>query len=494
MLYRLSYITSSFGGAKIANIMHFPTVPSKIFLRSNAEIAPPATQEHHFSMEIIGQIIFALVLAAGILFFVRRVQQIRSNILRGRDIDLTDRPNERWRNMALVALGQKKMFKRPIPAVLHLFIYLGFIIINAEILEIILDGLFGTHRLFAPTLGDLYVGFISFFEFLAVLVILACVIFLIRRWGIQIKRFWGYEMTSWPRLDATIILVVEILLMFAFLTMNAADLELQARAEAHYIETGAFLFSQAIVPLIDGLSTGGLIFLERFMWWFHIIGILAFLNYIPFSKHFHIFIGFPNTYYARLDPQGQIRNMPEIAQEVKAMMDPEAAADAPPPDVDARFGAKDATDLNWKQLMDAYSCTECGRCTSECPANITGKILSPRKIMMDTRDRIEEIGQNRRKQGEDHDDGKTLLHDYITHEELLACTNCQACVEACPVQIDPLSIIIDLRRYLIMEEANSPNEWNIMFGNIENNGAPWAFPASDRLKWSEGLETKEDND
>ncbi|MEX0968777.1 MAG: (Fe-S)-binding protein [Bacteroidia bacterium] len=438
-------------------------------------------------MAIVGQILFALVAIAAIGFFAWKVGRIRSNILLGKDVEINDRKAERWKKMALVAMGQKKMFKRPIPALLHLAVYLGFIIINIEILEIILDGLLGSHRLLFPLLGGIYPVFISFLEFLALGVLVSCIIFLIRRYGLAIKRFHAREMTAWPRLDATIILISEILLMVFFLTMNGADLTLQRHGVTGYTQTGLFFFSQALMPLLDGLPTGQLIFLERFCWWAHIIGIFAFLCYVPFSKHFHIFISFPNTYYSRLEPQGKMKNMPEIAKEVQLMMNPEAGADAPAPDDHPAFGAKDISQLNWKHLMDAYSCTECGRCTDVCPANITGKKLSPRKIMMDTRDRTEEVGIARNKGIKPGEDGKTLLHDYITQEELLACTNCQACVEACPVSIDPLSIITELRRSLIMEEAKSPNEWNIMFGNIENNGAPWAFPQSDRLKWSEGV-------
>lgn len=436
-------------------------------------------------MEIIAQIAFIIILGITIFLFSKSVKTIRRNILLGKPEKLNDQKNLRWRNMTLYALGQKKMFKKPIPAFLHLLIYVGFILINIEILEIILDGILGTHRLFAPAFGGAYKFFISFFEILAVGVLVSCVAFLFRRNVLHVKRFESKEMTSWPKLDANIILIAEIILMVAILTMNGADLALQKLGSNHYLKTGNFLVSEFIAPIFSGIQEGNLIVIERIAWWGHIAGIFAFLVYIPYSKHFHIFISFPNTWYRRLEPQGKMINMPEITKEVKLMLDPSAAgeaSDAPPPD---SFGAKDATDLSWKNLMDAYSCTECGRCTAACPANLTGKKLSPRKIMMDTRDRIEEIGHGIDKQGKDFKDDKSLLGDYITDEEINACTTCQACVEACPVSINPLDIILRLRRYNVMEASKAPSQWNVMFGNIENNAAPWAYPQDDRLKWAE---------
>lgn len=450
---------------------------------------------------MISSIIFILVMIVGITLFTLRVRQIRKNILLGRDLELSGSKSERWKTMARVALGQSKMVKRPIAGIMHLLIYVGFIIINIEVLEIIIDGIFGTHRIFAFG-GEVYDVLIASFEFLAVGVILSCVVFLARRYIVRLKRFFAREMTTWPKLDATIILVVEILLMFAFLSMNATDYLLQQKLAAaqasggeiteqlsHYIQAGSFPVSKALfVPIYEGMDVSSLILTERFMWWFHIVGILAFLVYIPYSKHFHIFLAFPNTYYSKLVPKGQFSNLDSVTSEVKLMMDPDAdpyAAPAEPEGEEAPgpFGAKDVQDLNWKQLMDSYSCTECGRCTSVCPANITGKLLSPRKIMMDTRDRLEEVGKNVQKDGSLKDDKKSLLYDHITEEELWACTTCNACVEACPVNIDPLGIIVDLRRYLIMEESKSPEAITAMFNNVENNGAPWAFPATDRDKW-----------
>lgn len=452
---------------------------------------------------MIEQLAFAAVLATGIYFFARRIKEIRRNIRLGQPEDRSDRKNERWKTMAMVALGQSKMVTRPVAGFLHFLIYLGFVIINIEVLEIVIDGLTGQHRIFAQLgMGGLYDVLIGAFEVLAAGVLLACVVFLIRRNVLNIARFRSREMTGWPKSDANIILVVEILLMFAFLSMNAADSILQTRlAEAlangtevsealkHYIQAGSFPVSTALVPLYNGLSESALMGLERFMWWFHIVGILGFLVYVPYSKHFHIIMAFPNTWYSKLEPKGQVNNLDAVTNEVKLMLDPSAdpfaapAADAAP----VKFGAKDVNDLSWKQLFDAYTCTECGRCTSVCPANQTGKLLSPRKIMMDTRDRMEEVGRNLNADGQVQDDGKSLLRSYISEEELWACTTCNACVEACPVNIDPVSIILDLRRHLIMEESKSPESITAMFNNIENNGAPWAFPAADRGKWAEEM-------
>ncbi len=434
-------------------------------------------------MEILGQVGFIILLIITIIFFARNIRIIRRNVLLGRNVNFHDRPRERWRQMILYALGQKDMFKRPIPALMHLFVYVGFVLINIEVLEIIIDGVLGVHRVFAPLLPGSYHYFISFFEILAVGVLLGCVIFLIRRNLLKVKRFESSEMTRWPKLDANIILWVEIGLMIAILVMNAADLAVQEKGHRHYPETGTFLVSGFMAPAFSGMTTESLVILERVAWWAHIIGIFAFLNYIPYSKHLHIFLSFPNTYFAPLEPKGKIPNMPEITQEVKSMLfEQSEESGVEPPD---RFGAKDAPDLHWKNILDAYSCTECGRCTDACPANMTGKVLSPRKIMMDTRDRMEEIGANLNENGEPNDDGKSLLGDYITNEELNACTTCNACVEACPVSINPLDIIIQMRRYNSMEAANTPGQWNNMFNNVENNASPWAYPSEDRFNWAQ---------
>ena len=439
---------------------------------------------------MIGQIIFIVVIAITAFFFIKRIREILRNIKLGRPFDASDHPDKRWRNLLLVALGQKKMFKKPIPAILHLFVYLGFIIINIEVLEIILDGITGSHRMFATALGFAYGGFISIFEVLAVLVILGCAIFLIRRNMLNIRRFNARELTLWPKTDANIILITEIALMAAFLTMDAADIVLQQKMNPAYPQTGSFLVSGTIAPFFSDLSEQQLILIERTGWWFHIVGILGFLIYIPYSKHLHIFLSFPNVYFSNIKPKGKMENMPVIANEVKMMFNPEAASgDAPPPP--EQFAAKDVDSLSRKNILDAYSCTECGRCTAACPANITGKLLSPRKIMMDTRDRAEEVGKNIAKHGKDHKDNKALLGDYILTEELRACTSCMACVEECPVNINPLAIIHELRRHLVMDKADAPPEWNMMFTNIENNQAPWQFSPTDRFNWANDIETKE---
>ncbi len=449
---------------------------------------------------MVSSIIFTVLLLATAAVFILRIRQIKSNINLGRDIDLSDRSGERWSAMARVALGQSKMVARPLAGIMHIFIYVGFILINLEVLEIMIDGIFGSHRVFYSLLGSgAYHTFIGFFEFLAVLVLLACVVFLIRRNVGKIKRFSGTEMTSWPKSDANIILIVESLLMLAVLTMNAADSilialpdeQVMAAGLAHYTGInfdGWFWFSGYLTGLLPS-DANTLFYIERACWWFHIVGIFGFLIYIPYSKHFHIFLAFPNTYYSKLEPAGEFDILEAVKKEVELMMDPNLDPfAAPAPDADAapqRFGAKDVTDLTWKSLMGAYSCTECGRCTSECPANQTGKLLSPRKIMMDTRDRAEELGAYKRKNGAEAEDGKSLLGDYISKEELWACTTCNACTQACPVNINPLEIIIDLRRYLVMEESAAPSELNGMFTNIENNGAPWQFAQADRLNWKE---------
>jgi len=427
------------------------------------------------------QVIFLIVAAAAIALFSLNVRKIIRNINLGRDTDRSDRPTERLVTMLKVAFGQSKMVKRPVAAILHLFVYVGFVVINLEVLEIIIDGLFGTHRIFAAPLGGLYNVLIASFEVLAALVLLGVVAFYARRNIIKLKRFYGTEMTKWPRSDANIILIVEVFLMTAFLFMNAADQKLQQLGSSHYILAGSFPVSSFILPLLPDSETA-LIAIERFCWWFHIVGIFAFLNYLPYSKHFHIIMAFPNTYYSNLEPKGEFSNMASVTNEVKAMLDP---AYIPEPVAEGgRFGAKDISDLTWKNLMDAYTCTECGRCTSVCPANMTGKLLSPRKIMMDTRDRMVEVGNNIDKHGKDHQDGKSLLDNYISREEIWACTTCNACTDACPVNIDPLAIIVELRRYSVMEEAQAPGSLNNMFGNIENNGAPWKYSPADRANWA----------
>lgn len=429
---------------------------------------------------MIAQIIFTIAFLSAALFFALQIKKVIRNINLGKDIDRTDRPLERWMVMAKVAMGQSKMVVRPVAGIMHLFVYIGFIIINIEVLEIIIDGIFGTHRVFS-FLGGFYNFLIASFEVLALLVLVGVIVFLARRVVIGLKRFSGVEMTTWPKSDAIYILVIEVLLMSAFLTMNAADYKLQMLNYDHYVKAGAFPVSQLLVNLLPN-NISSLVAIERGCWWFHILGILAFLNYLPFSKHFHIMLAFPNTWYSNLNAKGRFSNMESVTNEVKAMLD--SSFTPPITDAVSRFGAKDVQDLNWVQLMNAYTCTECGRCTSVCPANQTGKLLSPRKIMMDTRDRLEQVGKNIDKYGKEYDDGKTLLDDFITREEIWACTTCNACTEACPVNIDPLSIIVDLRRYAVMEESNVAGSLNAMFSNVENNGAPWKYSPADRLNWA----------
>ena len=440
-------------------------------------------------MEYLPNIVFAIVLVAGIGYFVRNVKRISRNIRLGRKVNVADNKPQRWSNMFKIALGQSKMVVRPVSGFLHIIVYVGFIIINLEVLEIILDGLLGTHRLFAP-LGLAYDILIGSFEILALLVIVAVVIFWIRRNTIKLKRFLNSEMKGWPKNDANIILYIEVVLMVLFLTMNAADLQLQSLNVAYYTKAGVFPVSSFSAPLFQNLSVSTLVFIERAAWWLHIVGILCFLNYLYFSKHLHILLAFPNTYFGKLNPKGQLSNLESVTAEVKLMLDPTADPFAAPSEEMAtepiKFGASDVMDLTWVQLLNAYTCTECGRCTSECPASSTGKKLSPRKIMMDTRDRLEEVGRNLDKnKGKFVADGKQLLGDYITAEELWACTTCNACVEACPVSIDPLSIIMDMRRYLVMEQSAAPPDLNAMMGNMENNGAPWPFNQMDRLNWTQ---------
>ena len=432
-------------------------------------------------MDILQQVFFIIVAGFAIWLFAKNIGRIRRNILLGKDENLTDNKPQRRRNLLLLAFGQKKMFRNPLVAVMHFVIYAGFIIINIEVLEIVLDGLLGTHRIFLSPLGGFYVFVIDFFEILAIGVITVCIIFLARRNIIKLKRFISKDLDGWPRSDANYILIAEIILMCLFLTMNSADRALQLLGSRHYTVTGSFIISGNIAPLFSGLSISTLTGIERTCWWLHILGIFTFLNYLPYSKHLHIILAFPKSYYARLDVPGKMENMQNVQNEVKYMMQPELAPTGET--APQHFGAKDIFELSWKNLLDAYSCTECGRCSAACPANQTGKLLSPRKIMMSTRDRVEAVGKNINANGVFKDDGKKLLNDYITTEELRACTTCNACVQECPVSINPLDIILQLRRALIMEDSNAPQEWNTMFSNIENNFAPWKFNPDDRDKW-----------
>lgn len=439
---------------------------------------------------MVSIVLFALVLAVGGGFFTSNILKVRANILLGRDVNRSDKKNERLKTMVMIAFGQKKMFSRPIPALLHFALYAAFIITQIELIEIVVDGLTNSHRVFRDSLGGFYTFIVSFIEILSLLALLATIAFLWRRNLLKLPRLNMKELMGWPQKDANLILIMEIVLVCCIFTMNGADEALYLQGKSHYSsDAGSFHF--AISSFLGSTVFGGidphiLHILERIGWWGHILMVFVFLNYLPYSKHFHILLAFPNTYYSNLNPKGQFTNLESVTAEVKLMLDPTADPYAAPASSaePQRFGAKDVQDLTWKNLLDAYSCTECGRCTSSCPANVTGKKLSPRKIMMDTRDRLVEVGHNLRKHGKDYSDGKSLLRDYITEEEIWACTSCNACVQECPINIDPLSIIIDLRRYLVMEESKIPTELTGMLTNIENNGAPWQFSQNDRLNWA----------
>ena len=428
-------------------------------------------------MMFIPNIIFGILLIFGIGFFVKNIKKIKRNIKLGIEEPVQKNSKKRWANVARIALGQSKMVRRPISGILHIIVYIGFIVINIEVLEIVIDGLFGTHRIFA-SIGSVYGILIGTFEILALMVFVAVVVFWLRRNIIRLKRFMSSEMKGWPKQDANLIIYFEILLMGLFITMNAADVEFQAMNSGNII-------SGFVAPLLEGLP---LHTIERTAWWLHIIGILIFLNYLYYSKHLHILLAFPNTYFGSLKPLGLLKNLQSVTNEVKLMMDPDVDPFATENNGDEtlkKFGASDVFDLNRIQLLNAYTCTECGRCTDECPANQTGKKLSPRKIMMDTRDRLEAVGENIDiNNGNYKPDGKQLIGDYISSEEIWACTSCNACVEACPVSINPLSIILDMRRFLVMEQSAAPSELNNMMTNIENNGAPWPYNQMDRLNWN----------
>ena len=444
-------------------------------------------------MDILPNMFFVIILIISITIFTRNILKIKNNINLGRSIDRSDNKSARWKNMARIALGQSKMISRPIAGILHVVVYIGFLIINIELLEIVVDGIFGTHRVFAPFLGSAYNVLIATFEIFAFLVLLAVLVFWARRNIIRLNRFRKSEMKGWPKLDADLILYFEIVLMTLFLTMNGADFYIQTNFPTanDYHQAGSFPISQFMTSVFDGMALDSVILVERSAWWMHIIGIFIFLNYLYYSKHLHILLAFPNTYFANLNAKGGFTNNPTVTAEVKLMMDPDAdpyAVSETTSDEPEKFGSSDVMDLNRVQLLNAYTCTECGRCTSECPANQTGKLLSPRKIMMDTRDRLTEVGNNIQKnKGVFVPDGKQLYNDYITAEELWACTSCNACVQACPIDIDPLSIIMSMRQYLVMEESAAPADLNNMMGNIENNGAPWPFNQQDRLNWVEDL-------
>lgn len=435
-------------------------------------------------MQYIDNVIFLILLIAGFGLFVKSLKELYRNIKLGREINRTDRKAERWATMARVALGQSKMVKRPIAGILHIFVYVGFVIINIELLEIIIDGIFGTHRFLQSVFGDsFYSVFTSFLEVLALTVLFAVVVFFIRRNFYGVKRLTMKELFGWPKRDANWILIIEFALMLAFFTMNGADYYSDVNRFGSNFPISKYLF-----PFFNNFSSDTLHIIEKSAWWFHFVGILFFMNYLYYSKHLHIIFAFPNTWYANLEKKGKFNNLDSVTKEIKLMMDPNADPYAVPAEgaeeVPSKFGAEDVFDLNQHQLLSAYSCTECGRCTSVCPANITGKKLSPRLIMMKTRDRLEEVGKNINKNGKFVDDGRKLLNDYITKEELWACTTCNACVEACPVLIDPLSIIFEMRRFLVMEQSAAPQELNLMMTNVENNAAPWQYNQADRLNWA----------
>lgn len=436
-------------------------------------------------MGYLPNFIFLALLILGGGIFTRNILRLRRNIFLGKEAHRNDRKQQRWKHMIRIAFGQSKMGVKPLAGFLHLVVYIGFVLINIELLEIVFDGLFGTHRIFATVLGPFYNFLIGSFEILALLVLVAVILFWFRRNVVKIKRFWKAEMKGWPKFDADLILYFEVVLMLLFLSMNATDVLLQQKGVEAYVKAGSFPISQFLAPLFEGFEVGTLILLERSFWWAHIIGILIFLNYLYYSKHLHILLAFPNTFYANLEPEGKFEVDAHIKNEVLLMLNPDQASTTAQADPPEKFGSSDVFDLKWTQLMNAYSCTECGRCTEVCPANLTGKKLSPRKIMMDTRDRLEEVGKNINANGGTFkDDEKQLLNNYINPEELWACTSCNACVDACPIAIDPLSIIMDMRQYLVMEQSAAPQELNAMMGNIENNGAPWPFSNQDRLQWS----------
>ena len=435
-------------------------------------------------MNYISNVLFGVLLVIGIGFFVNNIQKLFRNIKLGKSINRNDNKLQRFKNMAMIALGQSKMVKRPFSGLLHIIVYIGFVIINIEVLEIVVDGLLGTHRVFQPYLGDAFYGFlIGFFEVLAALVFIAVVLFWLRRNIANIKRFLSKEMTGWPKRDGNLILYFEMVLMSLFIIMNATDTAFQEAGVGNIV-------SQFVAPIFEGYAPEIIQAIERAAWWIHIIGILVFLNYLFYSKHLHILLAFPNTYFGNLKPKGEFPNSEAVTKEVQLMMDPSTDPYVMPDEsaeeeVIEKFGASDVADLSWVQLLNAYTCTECGRCTSACPASLTGKELSPRSIMMKTRDRLEEVGRNiDQNKGTFKDDGKQLLNDYISPEELWACTSCNACVEECPVSIDPLSIIMDMRKYLVMEQSAAPQELNMMMTNIENNGAPWQYNQQDRLNWA----------
>ncbi len=429
-------------------------------------------------MAVIQSLLFLIVLGLTAFFFSKKAREIYKNIKRGKPEDISDRPAERWKNVFLLAFGQKKMFRNMIPALLHLCVYVAFLVTQVELIEIVIDGIFQTHRVFFPILGGLYTFVINFIEILSVLALIATFAFLARRNLLKIPRFQMDEMTGWPKLDGNLILIFEIVLVFCIFLMNGADM---AMSGGKY----GFWLSGMLGSAMEGLPQGVLQAMERFGWWGHILLVFGFLNYIPYSKHLHIILAFPNAYFANLGSKGEMVNMPAIMKEVQSMMDPNAPMDdsSGADEEIPSFGAKDVDDLSWKSLLDAYTCTECGRCSAACPASGTGKLLSPRKIMMDVRDRMEDLTKLEAEHGPDHKDGKMLIGDYISPEEIKACTTCNACVEECPVSISPLNIILELRRYQILEAADSPEEWNLMFTNVENNGAVWQFNPEDRAKW-----------